>query len=119
MSRFFYTDYIRFLVLFLYGKWLWTVERRRDRDNLALLVERHLVNADFAMDAWFVADEVLVDAVVNDVPFVLAGNLEHRVMSCAIDLILGLLLDNEVIVFINRDGAKGRLRRTVAYVVVG
>ena len=40
-------------------------------------------------------------------------------MGSAIDLVLGLLLDNHVAVLVDRDRTEGRLRRAVAYVVVG
>ena len=39
-------------------------------------------------------DEVLVDAVVDDIPFVLAGNLEHGVVGGAIDFQFGHLLED-------------------------
>ena len=96
-----------------------TVECRYDGNDTSLLVERHTVYTYLAMDAWLVVNEVLVDAVINDVPLVLARNLEHRVMGSAVDLVLGLLLDNHVVVLVDRDRTEGRLRRAVAYVIVG
>ena len=106
-------------VLFLCCERFWTIERRNNGNNTPLLIERHAVDADLAMDAWLVMDEVLIDAMINDVPLVLARNLEHRVMSGAINLILGLLLDDEVIILIDIDGTEGRFRCAVANVVVG
>ena len=54
-----------------------TVERRCHRNNTSLLVERHAVDTYLAVDARLVMNEVLVDAVINDVPLVLARNLKH------------------------------------------
>ena len=67
------------------------------RNDTSLLVERHAVDTYLAVDARLVVNEVLVDAVINDVPLVLARNLEHRVMGSAVDLVLGLLLDNQIV----------------------
>ena len=106
-------------MLFLCCERFWTVERRHDGNDAALLVERQFIDADLAMDAWLVMDEVLVDTMINDVPLVLTRNLEHRVMSGAINLILGFLLDDEVVLLIDIDGTEGRLAGTVAYVIVG
>ena len=107
MSRFFYTDYIRFLVLFLYGKWFWTIERRNNGDDAALLIEGQLVDAHLAMDARILMEVMLVNAMIDNVPLVLARNLQHGVMSCAVDAVLGLLLDDEVVLLVNGDRTEG------------
>ena len=106
-------------LLFLDRQRSGTVERRYDGNDTSLLVERHTVYTYLAVDARLVMNEVLVDAVINDVPLVLTRNLKHRVVGRAIDLVLGLLLDNHVAVLVDRDRTEGRLRRAVAYVVVG
>ena len=85
---------------------LWTIQRRLYRDNLSALVERHLVDAGFAMNAWFMVDEVLVDAMINNVPFILAWQLEDRVVSCSIDFLLWHLLDDPVVLLVNVDVAQ-------------
>ena len=90
-----------FVVLFLDCQRSGTVECGCHRNDTALLVERQLVDTYLAMDARIVVNEVLVDAVINDVPLVLTGNLEHRVMSSAVDLVLGFLFDHHVIVFVD------------------
>ena len=84
-----------------------------------MLVERQTVDAHLAMDAWITVHEMLVDAVVNDVPLVLARNLQDTVMGCTVNLVLGLLLDNQIVVLVDVDGAERRLCRAVADVVVG
>jgi hypothetical protein len=76
---------------------------------MSLLVERQTVDAYLAMDAGVLFDEVLVDAVIDDIPLVLAGDLEHTVMRCAVDFVLGFLLDDQVVLLIDGDGAEGRL----------
>ena len=96
-----------------------TVERGRDGDDAPLLVEGQAIDAHLAVDAGLMVEEVIVDAVIDDVPVVLAGYLEHRVVGRAVDAILGTLTDDHVVVLVDGDGAEGRLRRAVAYVVVG
>ena len=71
------------------------------------------------MDAGVAVHEVLVDAVIDDVPLILAGNLQDAVVRRAVNLVLGLLLNHQVVLFVNIDGAEGRLCRAVADVVVG
>ena len=109
----------KFKPALFFAERLRTIERRCHRNDTSLLVERHAVDTYLAVDARLVMNEVLVDAVIDDVPLVLARNLEHRVVGSAIDLVLGLLLDNHVAVLVDRDRTEGRLRRAVAYVVVG
>jgi hypothetical protein len=86
---------------------------------MSLLVERQTVDAHLAMDARILIQEVLVDAMVDDVPLILAGNLEHRVVGCAVDLVLRLLLDDEVVVLVDSDRSEGRLTGAIAHMVVG
>ena len=57
--------------------------------------------------------------MVDDVPLVLAGNLEDAVMGRAVDAVLGLLPDDHITLLIDGDGAEGRLAGAVADVVVG
>ena len=73
------------------------------------------------MDAWgkVAVDEVLVDAVVDDVPLVAAGNLQDGVVGRAEDAVFGLLADDQIVFRVDVDGAEWRLRRAVAHVVVG
>lgn len=71
------------------------------------------------MDAGVLVQEVLVDAVVDDVPLITAGNLEHAVVGGAVDAVLGLLTDDQIVLRVDADGAEGRLRGAVADVVVG
>lgn len=56
-------------------------------------VELQAVYADFAVDAgaFFRGEVVLVDAVVDDVPFVRAGELQHGVVGGAVYFFLGVL----------------------------
>lgn len=96
--------------------------RRNDWDDMAFLVEGHTVDAHFAVGAGFGAavDVVLVDAVIDDVPFVLARQLEHRVVCGAVDKLVGLLEEDGGIGSVNHlDGSEGRLGRAVAYMIVG
>ena len=51
------------------------IECRDDRNDASLLVERHAVDAHFAVDAWLVIHIVLVDTVIHDIPFVFSRNL--------------------------------------------
>ena len=102
-------------------QWLRPVLRRGDGDDVAFLVEGQAVDAHLAVDAGREAsvDEILVDAVVDDVPFVATWNLENAVMRRAENVVLGLLLDDHVVLLIDGDGIEGRFSRTVADVVVG
>ena len=86
---------------------------------MPLLVERQAVDAHFAVDARLAVDEVLVDAVVNDVPLILARNLEDGVMGCAVNLVFRLLLDDQVVLLIDGNRTEGRLRGAVTDVVIG
>ena len=78
-----------------------------DGHDTTLLVEGHAVDAHLAMDAWLAVHKVLVDAVIDDVPLVFAWNLKDGIMGCAVDFILWFLLDNEVVAFVDVDGAEG------------
>ena len=62
--------------------------------------ELHLVDAGLAVPTWTLAaiDVVLVDAVVYDVPLILAGYLKHTVVCGAIDLFLGALDEDDGLV---------------------
>ena len=71
------------------------------RNDTSLLVERHAVDTYLAVDARLVVNEVLVDAVINDVPFILAWNLKYRVVSCAVDELLGNLLEDSGVFAVN------------------
>ena len=55
-----------------------TVKRGRDGDDAPLLVEGQAIDAHLAVDAGLMVEEVLVDAVIDDVPLVLAGRSEER-----------------------------------------
>ena len=78
------------------------------RFDAAVGVELHLVDAGFAVPARTFApiDIVLVDAVVYDIPLILAWNLQYAVVCGAIDLLLGALdEDDRLIGYL--DGTKG------------
>jgi hypothetical protein len=66
----------------LFFERFWTVERRLDWDDIAFLVESHLVDTNFAVGTWYASTEfsvhiVFVDAMVANVPFIFAWNLEN------------------------------------------
>ena len=63
-------------------------------------------------------DEVLVDAVVDYVPVVGAGNVNHRVVGSAVDGVLGVLLQCDRL-FCHGDRSKRRFRCAVSHVIVG
>jgi hypothetical protein len=71
-------------------------------------VELHLVYAGLAVPAGSLApvDKVLVDTMVYDVPLVFTGDLQHAVMSRAIDLLLGALDEDDGLIGY-LDGAEG------------
>ena len=60
-------------------------------------VELHLVYAGLAVPAGSLAPVyiVLVDTMVYDVPLVFTGDLQHAIMSRAIDLLLGALDEDD------------------------
>lgn len=60
-----------------------------DWDDGAVLGEGQGVDAYLTVDAWGELGfaEVWVDAMVDNVPLVLAWNLQHGVMGCAIDML--------------------------------
>ena len=70
------------------------------RLNAAVGVELHLVDAGLAMPAGTLApvEVVLVDAVVYDIPLILARYLKHTVVCGAIDLFLGALDEDDGLV---------------------
>ena len=65
--------------------------------DAAIGEELHLVDAGLAVPTWTLAaiDVVLVDAVVYDVPFVLAGELQYAVVGGTVDLLLGALDEDD------------------------
>ena len=71
-------------------------------------VELHLVDAGLAVPAGTFApvDIVLVDAVVYDVPLILAGYLKHAVVCGAIDFLVGTLDEDDGLIGY-LDGAEG------------
>ena len=70
------------------------------RLDAAVGVELHLVDASLAVPAGTFApvDIVLVDAVVYDVPLILAGYLKHAVVCGAIDFLVGTLDEDDGLV---------------------
>lgn len=76
--------------------------------DAAVGVELHLVDAGLAVPAGTFApvDIVLVDAVVYDVPLILAGYLKHAVVCGAIDFLVGTLDEDDGLVGY-LDGAEG------------
>ena len=82
--------------------------------------ELHAVDTGLAVPAGTLVagDVVLVDAVVYDVPLVLAGNLQYAVVGRTVDLLLGALDEDDGLVGY-LDGAEGRGGGAVGYVVVG
>ena len=71
-----------------------------DGFDAAVGVELHAVDAGLAVPAGTFApvDIVLVDAVVYDVPLILAGYLKHTVVCGTIDLFLGALDEDDGLV---------------------
>lgn len=84
----------------------------------AVIVELHLVDADFAVCARLVLQVVLVDAVVHHVPLVLAWYLEYGVVRRAIYFLFGTLNQYHGLLG-HLNGAERRLGRSVCHVVVG
>ena len=100
-------------------KWLRSIERGFDRNDVALFVEGHLVNAHLTMDTWLSFHKVLIDAVIDDVPFVFTWNLENGVVGCAVDFLFWYLLDDTVVLLVNLDVAQWTLAGAVTNVIVG
>lgn len=73
-----------------------TVVCRLDRNDASFLVESQSVGTYLTMDARSLVgvEVVLVDAMIEDVPLVLAWNLEYGVVGGAIDSVLRVLLQN-------------------------
>ena len=69
---------------------------RLDRNDASFLVESQSVGTYLTMDARSLVgvEVVLVDAMIEDVPLVLAWNLEYGVVGGAIDSVLRVLLQN-------------------------
>ena len=86
----------------------------------AIGVEGHAVDADFTMVAGtlLLVDIVLIDAVIDDIPLVLAGHLDDAVVRRAIDLGTRLLHQHDAVLS-HGDGAHGRGGGAVGHVVVG
>lgn len=68
--------------------------------------------------AFVAVDVLLVDAVVHDAPLVGAGDVEHRVVGRAVDLLVGTLDEYRAWVG-HLDGAEGAVGCSVGHVVVG
>ena len=62
-------------------------------DNLAFFVELNLINAYFTVSTRTIMTfyVVFVDTVIDDIPFVPAGNLQDAVVGGAVYLIIGVL----------------------------
>lgn len=70
---------------------------------MTFLVELQAIDAHFAMHSWHAiasAYEMLVDAMIDNIPFVLARDLEDGIVGGAINLILGALLDDAIVLFV-------------------
>ena len=59
---------------------------RNNRFDGVVFIELHLVNTYFAVYARLVVDIVFVDAVVNHVPLVFAGDLQNGVVCRSVNL---------------------------------
>ena len=71
-------------------------------------VELHLVDTSLAVPTGSLApvEEVLVDAVVYDVPFILVRYLKHAIVCGAVDFLFGALDEDDRFIG-NFDGAEG------------
>ena len=67
---------------------------RGDGKNAAIGIELHAVDAHLAVDAGslFPVDEGGVDAVINHIPLIAAGDLKDAVMRRTKDVLVGTLL---------------------------
>ena len=92
-----------------------------DWNDAAFLVESHLVNAYLTVPSrtFLALNEIFVDAVIHDIPLVLAWNLKDGVVGSAVNL-LSRTLNQDGWVFtvylLNR--SEWGFRNAVAHVVV-
>lgn len=73
----------------------------------AVVVEFHAVDAHLAMEtgAEVAINEIGIDAVIDEIPFVATGNLQHAVVGRAVDLLVGFLDEDDGLVG-NLDGSE-------------
>lgn len=94
------------------------VARGGDGFDGAVGVKLQSVYAHFAVHTGLVVEVGRVDAMVHYIPFVLAGHLNHRVVSRAVDAPFGSLTQHNGL-FSHLDGAERRVRCAVSHMVVG
>ena len=73
--------------------------------DASILLKLHWIDAHLAMEARsvFVIEIGGIDAMIHDIPLILARNLEHTIMSSSIDfLIRTLLQDNRLLGHLDR-----------------
>ena len=81
-------------------------------------IEFQLVDANLTVYAWLEMDVILVDAMIYDIPFIGTWLLNHRVMGCAINLMLWVLNQNDRILgYLDR--TERRLGCSVSHMIVG
>ena len=90
----------------------------RDALDGAVVVEREAVDTHLAVVARTVAEVGGIDAVVDQIPVVGAGDADHGAVAGAIDQLVGILQDDDGLAR-HADGACGGGRGAVGHVVVG
>ena len=83
-------------------------------------VKLHAVYADLTVNAGLLVslDEVFVDAMIDNIPFVRARNVYNGVVSRAVDGVRRILLDDDWLLC-HGDGTERRLGCAVSHMVIG
>ena len=89
-------------------------------ENLTILAKVHTIGTNFTMIARPLVTTyvILVDAVIEDIPFVLTRYLKDRVMGSAIYLIVGILYKHDGL-FSHFYRTEWRLCSAVRHMVIG
>ena len=81
-------------------------------------IKFHLVDADLTVNTWLEMDIILVDAMIDNIPFICARLLDYGVMGSTINLMLRVLNQNDRILrYLDR--TERRLGCSVSHMIVG
>ena len=89
-----------------------------DATDGSIGIERQAVDTYFTMRARPVVEVVGIDAMVDDVLVVGAGDVHNGIMSSAIDAVGGVLNDDDGLRS-HLDRSRGRSRCTVGHMIIG
>ena len=110
--------FFHFFILFLYR--LHATLCGFHRLNGSVRIEEHAVDTGLAMNTWafFPLNIILVDAMIDDVPFVASQYLKYTIVGRAIDFV-GRVLNEHDRLLSHLNGAQRLVTRSVGHMIVG